>query len=231
MEIMSKELSDIINDPRTNNVTNDDKSIVVFINKRISKKRIDKLNFIDIDPPIYKSAENLENELKIAFQGGITQKYSSIVAEKSINSVVQPNKKNRFLKMLIPLAAFLLSVNILLFGYFFIPSSSIYQLKDLLGQIFDKSEMDKTITTDKSEQDGKSTDSISQPQQISEGKKDLREDAPSKIGDGSLTQVDKPKNIIIDKDVLSRSDANKINSDTKIQTNTPNSPNIKNVDK
>ena len=235
MEIMSKELNDIINDPRTNHVTNDDKSIIVLMNKSLAKKSLDKVKFLDVDPPIYKSAENLENELKLAFQGGTTQKHSSIDAEKTIDCVTQPIQKNTFLKMLIPLAAFFLLINIFLFGYFYISLSSINQLKDLLGQNFDKSEIAKRIAIEKSEQDGKSTDSIGQPHQTTEGKKDLREDEPNKIGDGNLNQADKPKNIIIDKDVLSKADTKnknkELNSDSKIQTNTPNSPTIKNVEK
>lgn len=64
----SDTLKNVIEDPRTDSVTNDDKSVIVAIAKSIDPSRSEKWNFSDKNKPIVKSYEEINKELASALQ-------------------------------------------------------------------------------------------------------------------------------------------------------------------
>ena len=66
-----KFLNEIITDPRTNEVTNDDKSIIIAVHNELINVDINNKKFEDAKPPTFKSQENLDQELKAALSKNI----------------------------------------------------------------------------------------------------------------------------------------------------------------
>ena len=71
-----KFLNEIITDPRTNDVTNDDKSIIIAIHNELIDVDINNKKFEDAKPPTFKSQENLDQELKAALSKNIQKDLS-----------------------------------------------------------------------------------------------------------------------------------------------------------
>jgi len=91
---ISHELDQIINDPRTNDVTNDDKSIIVIFNDEFARANIDNKDFIDASPPVFKDPENIDQELKAAFQKKIQEQSQQINGSHNVHQIIAPQKKS-----------------------------------------------------------------------------------------------------------------------------------------
>jgi len=82
---VDKFLKEIITDPRTNDVTNDDKSIIVAINNELIPIDLKNKKFEDAIPPVFKSQKDLDEELKSALNKNILRD-----AENKINNKIRP---------------------------------------------------------------------------------------------------------------------------------------------
>lgn len=129
---ISHELDQIINDPRTNDVTNDDKSIIVIFNDEFARTNLANKDFIDASPPVFKDPENVDQELKAAFQKKIQEQSQQINGPQNVHQTKAPKKKSLrlvFLSLFIVLL-FLAGVTFLFIGNNFASIKSMV-LRDL----------------------------------------------------------------------------------------------------